>query len=73
MTHEKIIKRDDGVQWRIEVVYNGREYSYEISYFHPREPGVCHYLKRNDPNHPLTPDEIHAAKLELWEKMKPVL
>jgi hypothetical protein len=73
MMHEKIIKREDGTQIKIDVaVYTD----------HLRE-NICRYNTyisskgkgKNDwiwDSHDIvTPEELQAAKMELWEMLKP--
>lgn len=97
MTHEKIIKREDGTQYKITCVLDIDPYIYGniwdiyaafrgkrkrkwldipssvsnhefkcMSYLEKKAQRMSDILKV------VTPEEIHEAKLELWEKMKPI-
>ena len=76
MRHEKIIKDERGTVTIIIELWvcnnfgkdrNGNEYRYDISVLHKAPK------KRNDVFNDTiaTPEEILAAKLELWNKIKP--
>jgi hypothetical protein len=74
MRHEKIIKRPSGVQNKIEVsVYvdnftdNAPHYNVFVWW---RPKGKIVWL-RAEIDQLATGEEIHQAKLELWEKLKP--
>ena len=72
MTHKKIIKRENGDTVRIEVNFYDFNKDNLFEYF----TGVEIKANGNTPWHYLntaaTPDEIYAAKLELWELLKPI-
>lgn len=71
MVHEKIIRRLNGSRVKIMVTFNHYEPLWEYELFvHCGQYGWPWYPTEEKA---ATPDEIHQAKLELWEKIKPPL
>ena len=71
MIHKKILKRENGSTVKIEIVFY--EWASSFDYKHTitvTSPNKKVFFVDNSA---ATPEEIHAAKLELWEKMKPTL
>lgn len=76
MTHEKVIKREDGSRIEIVIIVFGRKndvISWECIVFKVNE--YDKYKKFSEVNsiikNIVTPEEIYTAKLEAWEKLKP--
>lgn len=76
MTHKKIIKRENGDTVQIQVRfyeilytggYQGNKFRYDASVY-IRSKGRIWQLHDTA----ATPEEIHTAKLELWELLKPI-
>ena len=77
MTHKKIIKRKNGDTVRIEVkFYDYNNYKDHHGNIFRYEVDVTIRLKGEKAwdyeDTAATPDEIHTAKLELWELLKPI-
>lgn len=78
MKHEKIISRDNGKSVKIEVRFYdfGHVTDHHGNYFrYDVDVAVKPKGKRNfnySDDIEATKDEIYAAKLELWEKYKPL-
>jgi hypothetical protein len=77
MIHEKVVKRDDGFSIKIyvQVHFSDGRLVY-IHYFSTKKKGQRRFRGINEdggmfPKHYPTNEEIHQAKLELWEKLKP--
>ena len=77
MTHKKIIKRENGNTVEIKVSFFkfvskvdhlGKTFWYDVNVLvkEKRKRTWKYY------NTAATPEEIHAAKLELWELLKPI-
>jgi len=73
MRHEKVIKRDDGSEVIIDVLLNLNYGSpkYHASIWVIPNIGRKRLVNPNLNHDIATPAEILAAKLELWEKIKP--
>lgn len=73
MQHEKIFKREDGTQIRVDVhvkYIDGAVYwSYAAFWRGKRQ----RFWRCDELDLIVEPEEIYQTKLELWEKLKPVL
>lgn len=71
MRHEKIIKRENGDKLRIAIVFYA---SFSTGYKYSADVWFTAKGKRKEIINKdiATPEEIHTAKLELWEQLKPV-
>lgn len=75
MQHEKIFKREDGTQIKVRVSvttgsFDNQAYWYYGADWKEKRQRVWRHDKINLI---VTPEEIYQTKLELWEKLKPVL
>ena len=76
MTHKKIIKRENGDVVEIKVRFqefggnrvNGNQFVYDVDVEIMDNGEKTWYYEFTA----ATPDEIYAAKLELWELLKPI-
>lgn len=66
MTHEKIIKREDGTEVKIVMMIKA-DIWYKPAW------GEFHRIENLNYRPKLSTEEILSAKLELWEKLKPTL
>lgn len=67
MTHEEIIKRNDGTQYKIIVI------PHSIHRFIFAVYKLDGNIWKPCPKAEVTKEEIYKAKLTLWEQMKPEL
>lgn len=72
MKHEKIIKRDNGDRVKISVSIYVESFGNDFKYNYGVDICPAGRRKFTYGYGEATPEEIHQAKLELWEKIKPV-